>query len=96
MFVHFSITTKRHSCRSSFSSGNETLLFGSTSCGRAGIRAIRKRLHEKTFKILSRVIEGKQDRTGVVTSVVDGVSYLQEFHTSNARFILQNRIQGSK
>jgi hypothetical protein len=25
---------------------------------------------EKTFKILSRVIEGKQDRTGVVTSVV--------------------------
>src|SRR3981189_3617465 len=36
---------------------------------------------EKTFKILSRVIEGKQDRTGVVTSVVDGVSYLQELRT---------------
>lgn len=51
---------------------------------------------EKTFKIRSRVIEGKQDRTGVVTSVVDGVTYLQEFHTSNAKFILQNGIEGSK
>ena len=51
---------------------------------------------EKTFKILSRVIEGKQDRTGAVTSVVDGVSYLQELHTSNAKFILQNRIGRSK
>ena len=51
---------------------------------------------EKTFKILSRVIEGKQDRTGVVTSVVDGVSYLRELHTSNAKFILQNGIEGFK
>jgi hypothetical protein len=51
---------------------------------------------EKTFKILSRVIEGKQNRTGMITSVVDGVSYLQELRTSNARFILQNGIQGSK
>ena len=51
---------------------------------------------EKTFKILSRVIEGKQDRTGAVTTIVDGVSYLQELHTSNAKFILQNRIEGSK
>ena len=51
---------------------------------------------QKTFKILSRVIEGKQDRTGVVTSVVDGVLYLQEIHTSNAKFILQNGIEGSK
>jgi hypothetical protein len=51
---------------------------------------------EKTFKILSRVIEGKQDRTGVVTSVVNGVFYLQELHTSNAKFILQNRVEGSK
>jgi hypothetical protein len=52
--------------------------------------------NQKTFKIPSRVIEGKQDRIGVITSVVDGVSYLQEFHTSNARFILQNEIEGSK
>src|SRR5580692_4235151 len=51
---------------------------------------------EKTFKILSRVIEGKQDRIGVVTTVVDGVSYLQELYTSNAKFIIQNGIEGSK
>src|SRR3984885_1590125 len=51
---------------------------------------------EKTFKILSRVIEGKQDRTGVVTSVVDGVSYLKELHTSNAKFIFQNGTEESK
>ena len=51
---------------------------------------------KKTFRILSRVIEGKQDRTGVVTSVVDGVSYLLEIHTSNAKFILQNGIEASK
>ena len=51
---------------------------------------------ERTFKVLSRVIEGKQDRIGVITSVVDGVSYLQELRTSNAKFILQNRIEGSK
>ena len=46
---------------------------------------------EKTFKILSHMIEGKQDRTGAITSVVDGVLYLQELHTSNARFVLQTR-----
>jgi hypothetical protein len=51
---------------------------------------------EKTFKVLARVIEGRQDRTGAITSVVDGVSYLREIHTSNAKFILQNRVEGSK
>jgi hypothetical protein len=51
---------------------------------------------EKTFKVLARVVEGKQDRTGVVTSVVDGVTYLQELHTNTAKFILQNRIEKSK
>lgn len=50
----------------------------------------------KTIQVHARVIEGKQDRTGVVTSVVDGVSYLQELHTSNAKFILQNGTEGSK
>jgi hypothetical protein len=51
---------------------------------------------ERTFKILSRAIEGKQDRTGAVTSVVNGVFYLQELHTSTAKFILQNGVEGSK
>ena len=51
---------------------------------------------EKTFKVLARVVEGKQDRTGVVTSVVEGVSYLQELHTNNAKFILQSGIEVAK
>lgn len=51
---------------------------------------------ERTFKVLARVIEAKQDRTGVVTSVVNGVSYLQELRTSGAKFILQNEIGGAK
>jgi hypothetical protein len=51
---------------------------------------------EKTIKVLARVIAGRQDHTGVVTSVVDGVSYLKELHTSYAKFILQNRIKGVK
>ena len=51
---------------------------------------------KKTFRVLSRVIAGKQDRIGVVTSVVHGVSYLQEIHTSNAKFILRNEIEGAK
>jgi hypothetical protein len=60
------------------------------------VTLIIKTEDEKTFKILSRVIVGKQHRIGVVTSVVDGVSYLQELHTSNAKFILQNKIEGFK
>lgn len=54
------------------------------------VRLTIKTEDEKTFKVLARVIVGKQDRTGVVTSVVDGVSYLQELRLSNAKFILQN------
>ena len=51
---------------------------------------------EKTFKVLARVVEGKQGRTGVVTSVVDGVQYLLELDTNNAKFVLQNAKEGSK
>ena len=51
---------------------------------------------EKTFKVFARVVEGKQARTGVVTSVVDGVQYLLELDTNNAKFVLQNTKEGSK
>ena len=51
---------------------------------------------EKTFKVFARVVEGKQARTGVVTSVVDGVQYLRELDTNNAKFVLQNTKEGSK
>ena len=45
---------------------------------------------QKTVSILARVVKGNQGATGMVTSVVDGVTYLQELHTGNATFILQN------
>jgi len=63
---------------------------------KAAVRQVRADQLAANFKILSRVIEGKQDRPGVVTSVVNGVLYLQEIHTSNAKFILQNGIEQSK
>jgi hypothetical protein len=60
------------------------------------VRLTIKTEDEKTFKFLARVVEGKQDRTGAVTSVVNGVTYLKELHTNNARFILQNGTEASK
>jgi hypothetical protein len=51
---------------------------------------------QKTVKVLARVVGGNQGRTGVVTSVVNGVTYLQELHANNATFILQNGIKASK
>lgn len=45
---------------------------------------------EKTITVPARIVEGKQDRTGVVTSVVKGVTYLDELYTPNAKFIFQN------
>jgi hypothetical protein len=51
---------------------------------------------QKTVKVLARVVEGSQGTTGMVTSVVGGVTYLQELHTSNATFILQNGTKESK
>jgi hypothetical protein len=50
----------------------------------------------KTLTVPARMVEGKQDRTGAVTSVVNGVTYLKEFHTNNAKFIFQNGIEASK
>jgi hypothetical protein len=43
-----------------------------------------------------RKVEGKQDQTGVVTSVVHGVTYLRELHTKDAKFIFQNAIHAPK
>jgi hypothetical protein len=50
----------------------------------------------KTLTVSARMVEGKQETTGVVTSVINGVTYLQELHTKNARFVIQNRTEGSK
>ena len=51
---------------------------------------------KKAVMVSARRVEGKPDRTGVVTAVVNGVTYLQELDTKNARFIFQNRTNGSK
>jgi phenolic acid decarboxylase len=51
---------------------------------------------KKTVVLPARMVEGKQDRSGVVTTVVNGVVYLVELHTRNAKFIFQNSIGASK
>jgi hypothetical protein len=51
---------------------------------------------EKTITVPVRMVEGKQDRTGVITSVVNGVTYLDELHARNARFIFQNSKENPK
>jgi hypothetical protein len=51
---------------------------------------------KKTVTVPARMVEGKQDRTGTVTNVVDGVTYLVELHTKNAKFVFDNGTQASK
>ena len=51
---------------------------------------------DKTLTVSARMVEGKQEPTGVITSVINGVTYLQELHIKNARFVIQNRTEGSK
>jgi hypothetical protein len=60
------------------------------------VRLTIKTEDDKTLTVSARMVEGKQDATGVVTSVIHGVTYLQELHTKNARFVIQNRTEGSK
>lgn len=61
----------------------------STSSG-SKVQLTIKTEDKKTITVPARVVEGKQDRTGVITSVVNGVTYLDELHTRNARLIFQN------
>lgn len=44
----------------------------------------------KTVIIPARMARGKQTRVGVVTNVVNGVVYLVELHTRNAKFTFEN------
>jgi hypothetical protein len=50
----------------------------------------------KTLTVSARMVERKQETTGVVTSVINGVKYLKELQTKNASFAIQNRTEGSK
>ena len=60
------------------------------------VRLTIKTEDDKSFTVSARMAEGKQETTGVVTSVINGVTYLKELHTRNARFVIQNRTEGSK
>ena len=51
---------------------------------------------KKTVTVPALVVEGKEDRAGVVTSVVNGVTYLVELHTRNAKFVFENGTEASK
>jgi hypothetical protein len=60
------------------------------------VRLTIKTEDDKTLLVSARMVKGKQETTGVVTSVINGVTYLQELHTKYARFVIQNRTEGSK
>ena len=51
---------------------------------------------KKTVTVPALMVEGKEDRAGVVTSVVNGVTYLVELHTRNAKFVFENRADTTK
>ena len=44
---------------------------------------------EKTVTLPAVMVKGKEDRAGVVTSVVNGVTYLVELHTRTAKFVFE-------
>ena len=81
--------------------GNAELPRGICEVSWSGASGSRVRLtvkteDDKSFTVSARMLEGKQETTGVVTSVINGVTYLKELHTKNARFVIQNRTEGSK
>ena len=51
---------------------------------------------KKTVTVPALMVEGKEDRAGVVTSVVNGVTYLVELHTRNGKFVFENGAAASK
>ncbi|HLY41798.1 MAG TPA: hypothetical protein VKR52_11320 [Terracidiphilus sp.] len=51
---------------------------------------------EKTVTVPALMVEEKDDRAGVVTSVVNGVTHLVALHTRSAKFVFENGAQASK
>jgi hypothetical protein len=51
---------------------------------------------KKTVTVPALMVEGKADRAGVVTSVANGVTYLVELHTRNAKFVFENGTEASR
>jgi hypothetical protein len=51
---------------------------------------------KRTVTVPAHMVEGREDRPGVVTSVVNGVAHLVELHTRNAKFVFENGAVASK
>jgi hypothetical protein len=51
---------------------------------------------KRTVTVPALMVERKDDRAGAVTSVVNGVTYLVELHTRNAKFVFENGAVASK
>ena len=60
------------------------------------VRLTVKTDDKKTVTVPARMVGEKEDRVGVVTSVMNGVTYLVELHTRNAKFVFENRPEASK
>ena len=67
-----------------------------TAVSGSRVRLTIKTEDYKSFTVSARMVEGIQETTGVITSVINGVTYLKELHTKNARFVIQNKTEGSK
>ena len=51
---------------------------------------------KKVVTLRGRVAAGKPNRVGPITRVVEGVTYLDELDTWDARFVLENHLAASK
>jgi phenolic acid decarboxylase len=58
------------------------------------VRLTIKTEDRKTITVPARVVEEKQPNVAVQTFVVNGVTYLEEFDTTKARFIVQDPPNG--
>jgi hypothetical protein len=67
----------------------------STSSG-SRVQLTIKTDDKKTVTVPALMVEGKDDRAGVVTSVENGVTHLVELHTRNAKFVIENGTEASK
>ena len=67
----------------------------STSSG-SQVQLTIKTEDKKTVTVPARMVEGRQSETGTLTSVANGVTYLNELHTRNAKFIFENGTEALK
>jgi len=51
---------------------------------------------KKTVTVPAVLVEGKEEKSGLVTSVVNGVTYLVELHTRSAKFVFENGAAASR